>query len=270
MPQRTMPAETPDAVALPHYTPVHAPLIPEAPSAPPEIEPPHLDDAAIPAVRAAVLANEDSPPYQLTFAGVDDSGASFGRMQGDLNAHQETVGEVLHTALVAYRNPEGVPLTAPYVDYLEGMLQGPQASNPLSALETGIVDAALRQSSDLVDEMDEGIFADICEELDTCIYAADLGGRTIDGHALLYMAMWINMTGRPSMLLDWLASTDEIPGTEPPGDVVDAAAMERYLRARQFYTEHPGNFAHLRDAEAAGATLLPADPGPPATEPMPP
>jgi hypothetical protein len=269
MPQPTMPADILDATDSPHFAPVHNPLVSEAQPAPPEIEPPHLDDNMIPAVRAAVLANENSPPYQLTFAGVDDSGTSFGRMQGDLNAHQETVGEVLHAALLAYRNPEGAPLTAPYVEYLEGRLQGRQASNPLSALETGIANEALRQSSDLVDEMDEGIFADICEELDTCIYAADLGGRTIDEHALLDMAMWINMTGPPSLLLDWLASTDEIPGTEPPGDVVGAAAMERYLGARLFYTQHPGNFVHLRESEASGATLLPPDPGPQATEPVP-
>jgi len=106
--------------------------------------------------------------------------------------------------------------------------------------------------------MDEAILGDIYVALDKCIGAASSAGRTIETKALLYLAMWINMTGPPSTVLNWLAGK-AVTLAKPigkAGAVVDGPAMEAYLRATSYYSENPGNFPHAMQCAAAGMATL--------------
>lgn len=214
------------------------------------------DDTLKPALRAALRTHEigSATPYKLFFAGKGKSGASFGFMQGDLAAGQARVTAVFRDIL---RNAGvSTAVTDSYVDRLSVHL----ISNPLSSAETREVNAALDANRPLVDQMDEEILRDVYKSLDTCIAAARAAGTTISGEALIYMAMWINMTGRPTKLLTWLSGRD--PGlvrpVPTPGSVASGAEMEGYLRATSYYTENPGNLPHMLSSAAAGAALLPA------------
>lgn len=99
-------------------------------------------------------------------------------------------------------------------------------------------------SSDLVDAMDEEILGSVYDDLDLCIAtAAANANRKISGKAVLFMALWINMSGHPTKLLKWLSGQNPgLPQPVPqPGAVVDGSEMEAYLRATSYYIENPGN-----------------------------
>lgn len=210
-----------------------------------------------PAFRMALRLHEISnqSPYQLFFAGKGNSGASFGFMQGDLAAGQTEVTQTFRTAL------RDASFTAEEIKSLIKRLSVHLLGNPLSGAETQRVNAALRSARNQVDAMDEMILQEVYDSVDTCIVTADAATpkRSIEPKVLLYMALWINMTGPPTKLLDWLRGDDpELVRPVPkPGRVVDASAIETYLRATSYYTQNPGNFQHLVQSVAAGATQLP-------------
>ena len=108
--------------------------------------------------------------------------------------------------------------------------------------------------------MDEHIFEGVCSQLDRCIGAARASERTIAPKAQIYMTLWINMSGPPTTLLTWLSGQDVVmaTGVTKPGSIVDATAMEEYLRATPFFHENPGNFPHIQQSAAAGANALDA------------
>jgi hypothetical protein len=213
------------------------------------------DDAVKPALRAALRHHEigDKSPYQLFFAKKGNSGGSFGFMQGDLATGQPHVQNTFRQCLAA------AGFSASEIDGLINRLSVHLLANPLSAAEAARVNAALAAGSQRVDAMDELILKDVFDDLDTCIATAAAKNRRIDPKAQLYIAMWINMSGKPTKLLTWLSGGDPqlaVP-VPPAAAVVDAAAIESYLHATKYYQENPGNFPHLQQSAAKGAALLP-------------
>ena len=208
-----------------------------------------------PALRLALRLHEigDASPYQLFFAGKGKSGASFGFMQGDLAAGQPEVKQTFHDALAA------AGVSASRIDSITKKLSVHVVTNPLSPADTKLANQALAASKKLVDDMDEEIAQKVYDSLDQCIKAATKSARTIEPKALIYMALWINMTGPPTSLIKWLSGGN--PGFAKPvpkaGANVDGAAMETYLRATHYYTENPGNLPHMLSSAAAGAAILP-------------
>jgi murein DD-endopeptidase MepM/ murein hydrolase activator NlpD len=213
-----------------------------------------LDGALKPALRTALRLHEigDASPYQLSFASKGASGASFGFMQGDLAAGQPEVTRTFHDVLSAANFSEQ------RIEQLTAKLSVHLVGNPLSAVDTSAINSALLASKNLVDAMDEMIFAGVCRDLQQCIDTAAKAGRCIAPKALIYMALWINMTGPPTKLLTWLTGNDPGFGQAVPqaGKLVDGAAIENYLRATSYYVSNPGNFPHLQQCAAAGAAFL--------------
>lgn len=213
-------------------------------------------DAIKPGLRTALRLHEigDKSPYQLFFAGKGKSGGSFGFMQGDLAAGQADVKATFRAVLAG----AGVPQAK--ATALEAALSVHVISNPLSTADTKLVNTALAspQGRAKVDAMDEGILADIYGHLDKCLATAKAAGRVIEPKAQLYMAMWINMSGPPTILLNWLAGKSVAMAKPVPkaASTVTGEAMETYLAATAYYTENPGNMPHLLHCAAAGVAAL--------------
>ena len=215
-----------------------------------------LDESIKPAIRRALRLHEigDKSPYRLFFAGKGKSGGSFGFMQGDLAAGQPNVKTTFRAALAA---ATVVPSKS---HAIEAALSVHVVKNPLSASDTKLVNAALDTPAGraLVDKMDEQILQDVYAGLNQCLAAAASTGRTVETKALVYMAMWINMSGPPTKLLRWLEGKSVSLATslaKAPTNV-DGLAMEAYLRATNYYSENPGNFAHAMQCAAAGMAML--------------
>lgn len=208
-----------------------------------------------PALRLALRLNEigGASPYQLSFAGKGKSGASFGFMQGDMAAHQPVVQHTFRAALTAEAFP------AADIDAYDAALSVPLIACPLPNVTRFGINAALLDGRAMVDAMDESILGAVYDSLNTCLDAAADAGCAIQPKALLYMAMWINMTGPPTSLLTWLSGG--IPALRravpPAGAEVDGPSMETYLAATDYYTENPGNLPHIMQSAAGGAALLP-------------
>jgi hypothetical protein len=212
-------------------------------------------DALKPAFRKALRLNEisNASPYRLSFAAKGNSGASFGFMQGDLAAHQPVVTQTFQQALAA----AGIPQDT--IDALTQQLSVHLTTNPLTPEDTQLVNNALLASKALVDAMDESILQGVYRGVDRCTQSAQNAGRSIDPRALIFMALWINMSGPPTTLLKWLSGQD--PGfsqpVPPAGDVVDEGAIRAYLAATPFFVKNPHNLLHIVQSAEAGATLLP-------------
>lgn len=212
-----------------------------------------VDETLKPALRTALRLHEigDASPYQLCFAGKGKSGASFGFMQGDMAAGQPEVHETFRGALQA----AGIP--GDTINDFAARLSVPLVACPLTQDERAQVNAALQASKSLVDTMDETILDKVYASLDTCIARAG-PNRTIAPKALIYMVLWINMTGPPTSLLVWLgggrpALRKPVP---PAGAIVDGPAMETYLAATDYFAENPQNMPHMMQCAAAGVAVL--------------
>lgn len=214
------------------------------------------EDDIKPALRAALRWNEigaDSP-YRLYFAGKGKSGASFGFMQGDMAAGQAIVQGTFQRALA------DAGVSASVVSSLAKRLSVHMIADPLSPGERDMVNAALLAGRGRVDAMDEAILQDVYGALDTCAAAAAGAGSIVAPSGLIYMALWVNMAGRPTKLLTWLQGSDPglaWPMPQPPGRLFDGGAMEAYLQATSYFLENPGNFPHTQEAAMAGLALLP-------------
>ena len=205
------------------------------------------------AITAAMRHNEigDATPYQVSFAGKGSSGASFGAMQGDLAAGQADVTATFMQALAA----AGVPIAK--AQAMLAALSVHLVDNPLSIADTQLVDAALASAAGraLVDQMDQKILGGVCHGVDDCLQAATGSGRAVALEAILYMAMWINMSGAPTKLLAWLKGGIVVLGKSSVGPAplqVDGAAMQAYLRQTPYFVANPKNLAHLVESAAAG------------------
>ncbi|HEV2550332.1 MAG TPA: hypothetical protein VGU20_23675 [Stellaceae bacterium] len=212
------------------------------------------------AITAAVELNEGASdnPYRLSFARKAESGASFGKMQGDLSA-QQLARDTLKKALLA----NGVDMDR--ATDIVAQLSRPMATNGLDAGDDQLVEAALASNAgrSLVDEMDQQISARVIDDVEDCLDTAQAANREVEPKAAIYMAMWINMSGPPTTLKVWLGGQDVFLAhhtrrVAAPGDVVTAADVEGYLQATDYFTANPRNFAHLEEAAAAGVTAMTA------------
>ena len=213
-----------------------------------------VDDTLKPALRAALRCNEigDETPYQLDFAAKGDSGASFGFMQGVLAEHP-IARDTFRAAMAA----AGIPQSK--IDTWVTKLSRHVSHDPLSASDTREIDAALKAHSALVDAMDEKILTGVYASLDECSAAARDGNCTIQPAALIYMALWINMSGKPTTLLKWLRGEDPGLGGSVPraSPTVTGASIQAYLRATGYFRANPGNLPNVIRCANKGATLLP-------------
>ncbi len=205
------------------------------------------NDAIKPALRAALRFNEigERTPYEISFARKGNSGGSFGFMQGDLAAGQP----VVHTTFRQCMADAG--MGQPRIDDLEHRLSRPGiAPNVITPIETRDINTALQTGSARVDAMDENILGSVYKGLDTCNAAAAHANRSIAPVAQLYVAMWVNMTGPPDRILDFLRG----PGV---GATVGENAIQSYLRGTKYFRDNPGNFPHMVASARAGAAQLP-------------
>jgi hypothetical protein len=212
------------------------------------------------ALRSAVRFNEisDETPYRLSFAGKGASGGSFGFMQGDLAVGQQVVQRAFRGALTAAGS------STDQIEAFTRRLSVPLLRNPLGATDTQVINNALAAPTGraLVDTMDAALFAEACRQLDQCIAKAQSSGRTITPQAQIDLMLWVNMSGPPTTVLDWLSGNDvSLFGgvIAKPGTTVDAPAVERYLKATKFLVENLSNFEHFQKAVERGMSLLGPD-----------
>jgi len=217
-----------------------------------------MDDQLKDAIRTALRVNEigRASPYQLSFAGKGKSGASFGASQGDLAAQplaRDTLWKILAT--------NDVPRAK--IASILGQLSGPSYSNPLSTEDDRLVEQALAspQGRDLVDAMDKTIMDGVCQSVSECEDAAAAANNSIDPIAKLFMALWINMTGPPTTLKEWVGGSEVWLDSHrnkiaPPSGQVSSAMIINYLKSCDYFIANPGNFPHMQEAVAAGAAYL--------------
>lgn len=209
----------------------------------------------IPAIKAAIKQNEigDASPYQLSYARLGASGASFGVFQGDTN-----VSHTARATLAAALQAAGANATT--VARILGLVGQPCPNgNPLSPSDTKLANEALTSPAgrQLVDRMDDELLQIVLHGVDTCIASAQSQGRTIDPVAVLYIALWVNMSGPPTILSQWLGGSPELGLSPPAGSAVSQQDLESYLHASKFFVLHPKNFAHMQHSVQAAMPLLP-------------
>ena len=106
--------------------------------------------------------------------------------------------------------------------------------------------------------MDQELLAVVLSELDSSIAAAASRNLTVEAGALLYIALWVSMTGAPNTLNKWLAGTQEVGLAPPIGPVVTSLNIQNYLRANTYFRIHPKNFVHMQESVKSALGLLPA------------
>jgi hypothetical protein len=213
-----------------------------------------VDNAIKPAIRTALRFHEigNDTPYRISFAGKGKSGGSFGFMQGDLAAGQPDVTSTFRDAMTR------AGMSAQKINELLALLSKHQIKNPLSQADTDAVNQALQAARDLVDAMDNQILQSVYRDLDRCDARAAAHQRSIEPKGVVYMALWINMSGPPTKLLTWLDGDDpHLARPVPPAaTTVSGDDMEDYLAATNYYVENPQNLAHLHACAAKGMEAL--------------
>jgi hypothetical protein len=208
-----------------------------------------------PAIKAAIRANElgAASPYRLAFASLGKSGGSFGVCQGDTNVDCHAREVLLHALTQVQAPPDAR-------DRIIAALARACPDNPLPAADNDLVNAALASpvGRALVDAMDDGLFRIIFSELDGAIAAAASRKLTIEPAALLYIALWVNMTGAPTGLNRWLRGAAELGAAAPAGPLVSREDLETYLHGSKYFRMHPANFVHMSDSVDAGLAVLAA------------
>jgi hypothetical protein len=214
-----------------------------------------VESNLIPAIKEAVKQNEigNQSPYKLSYARLGVSGASFGVFQGDTNV-SDTARQTLRKALQA----DGASDTT-IARIMSLVSQRLPNGNPLSPDDTEIADTALSSETGraLVDAMDNGLFMIVIRDLNACTAAAQTNHCSIEPIALLYMAVWVNMTGPPTILTKFLAGNSEIGVLPPVGPTVTTQDMQTYLHASRYFILHPRNFLHLQESVETAEALLP-------------
>ena len=215
-----------------------------------------VDTALIPAIKEAIKQNEigNASQYELSYARLGTSGASFGVFQGDTN-----VSHAARATLAAALRVRGADEET--VTRILGLVGQPcPDGNPLSPEDTDLANAALSSSDGrkLVDQMDDGLLQIVLHGVDSCIAAAQTRSLTIDGIAILYIALWVNMTGPPNVLSRWLAGSVELGVPPAAGPRVSQHDIESYLHASKFFVLHPRNFVHLQNSVQAAIPDLPS------------
>lgn len=203
------------------------------------------------------VGNQPAVAYRLSFARIGVSGGSYGYLQND--AHSNPAA--LHTLDLIL---QGALVPVAQRGRILGELRNPAPSNPLSATDLAAVNAAINstQGRALVDEMDAKTLAGLLAEVDRCIAAVSEQSAVIARAALIGMALWINQSGEPTRLLQWLGGAHvTIQGRIVPpvkrGDVIDEAAWLSYFGAIPFVVEHPNQLPRMVEAINVGLSALP-------------
>lgn len=209
-----------------------------------------------PAIKEAIKQNEigNASPYELSYARLGVSGASFGVFQGDTNV-SHVARATLGDALTANGTGDDA------VTRILGLVGRPCPNgNPLTAEDTALANGALSSPAgrQMVDQMDNQLLAVVLSEVDTCIAGAATRNLSLDPAALLYIALWVNMTGPPGTLARWLSGNPELGLSPPPGPVVTRQNLESYLHSSKFFMIHPKNFVHMQQSVDVAIPLLPA------------
>jgi hypothetical protein len=219
-----------------------------------------VDPALVPAIRAALAVNEVGGnialAYRLSFAGAGSSGASFGIFQNDCAANPRAFATLRSILTNAKLSPE------PY-GRIVAALRVPCRTNPLSPADTALVDAALAsvQGRAQVDALDKQSFEVVLADLGVALGAAGVVGNSIEPAAQLAIALWCNMSGRPTLLDTWLGGNPVTEGrviVARPGNPVTLADIDRYLNSTAFFVEHPQDWPHFAASVVAGLDELPA------------
>jgi hypothetical protein len=144
-----------------------------------------------------------------------------------------------------------------------GALRDPAPSNPLSAADLALANAAIdsTQGRAATDVLDAAILAGVLAQLDRCILHASANSSRIEPAALFGAGMWINASGPPTDLLRWLAGDAvELSGEPVPvlarGATVDQAAWLTYYERIPFVLKFPNQLPAMLDAIAVGVTEL--------------
>jgi hypothetical protein len=208
----------------------------------------------IPAIQATIAQNElgGASPYQLSFAKLGKSGASFGFMQADTNVNTHA-RDTLYNVLIAYGVPQDL------AGSIVGVLSQPlPQGNPLIPQDTDTVNAALQspQGAALVDQLDATLFNGVLAHLDTLEQAAQNAGLAIDPQAHLYMACWINMTGAPTTMAGWVGGQPFANVPPPSAPSVTVGDVVTYLQATSYFQAHPRNFDRLTACVDSGTQEL--------------
>jgi hypothetical protein len=218
------------------------------------------DDKLRAAAKAAIKHNEGGN-YNLSCAGVAESGYSFGFAQGDIRT-DDHAWSVLHSILAAAVSAG--TLTSQELGVVEDNRDALCAGhNPISAILPKINrilnEPAARQT---IDAMDDGIFQDSEGQTIKLFQAAERAwGRSLGLTEAGALAMWSNMTGGLGQTTNRIAHDLIQPRWLRFRDLV------AFLRTSKYFREHPHNIVHflesialgLRDAlragEVAGADL---------------
>ncbi len=199
------------------------------------------------ALRAALKANEvgeSGNPYALSFAGVGGSGASFGVFQGD-TAVNGTALATLQSALAAAKVP------VDQIGRILAIVREPCTANafgtrnPRLALCNAALDCPAGRA--LVDALDEITFATVQRRIDMVDQTAAKASVPLDDAARLAAGLWINMTGAPTTLLNFIAA-QHAP--------VTLDVMTKYLTDTRFFMLHPQNLAHFEASVQTGLNVL--------------
>lgn len=204
-------------------------------------------------IRAALRANElgSADPYVLSYAGIGESGPSYGVFQNDVFA-STSARTTLWNILMATGTPS--PRAAAIVDGLRRAC----SVCPLGAADGATVAAALASATGraLVDALDGVTLAIVLGYVGRALGAAAAASKTLDDGAACAVALWANMTGAPATLDLWLGGEAVAMGgvdlAPPAGPVVSRADLEGYLAHTQFFEQHARNLAHLQASIATG------------------
>jgi Uncharacterized protein conserved in bacteria (DUF2272) len=222
-----------------------------------------VDASLLPAIRAALRENEigDQSPYVLSYAELGSSGGSFGVFQGDACV-DPNARAALKQVLVAAKVD-----SATVTRIVNAVSQPCPNGSPLSPADQKTADNALNSPKGraIVDAMDDKILQIILNELDTSIAAAQSVKRQLDPGSQISVALWVNMTGAPTSLNEWIQG-ETMGGVAPPAAAtVTRNDLKRYLQGTKFFTLHPKNLIHFEASVDAGLSQLPA----PASGPVP-
>ena len=208
-----------------------------------------MTPAIIDAMRAAVRSNElgAADPHQLSFAGAGTSGASVGVFQADL-AHNAAARAALWP-LLSRANLSSVQRVL-------SLLSEPCARNPLSAADTLVINGCLHSPAgrDVVDRLDDGIFTTVQQHVISAEGAAAMGGHQLTPGAYCAIACWVNMTGAPTTLSNWLAGRGlplETDVPSPTSTLITEEDVYVYLAGTKFFKANPQHLLNLKKSVAS-------------------
>lgn len=198
-----------------------------------------LNSKLMVAIAAAVRSNElgTASPYRLSYAGIAQSGASFGACQGDTSANHDALATL--SAILADVPP------VRRAGWL-AVLALPCPRSPLNIADAAEIDAAIASppGQALTDAMDARLLRAVFLGVEQCRAAAHQG---LADDGAIGCALWINQSGPPTALLRYLAARDRAVGQ------ADVAA---YVKATAYFQAHRANYEHFQAAWRVGMEAL--------------